>query len=79
MEAEKTRIARARQQSSGQSSSEQDSPIRNNSVRQNRVGMGTARKAWGDFSVKHQKLEDISRQNAERLGLQVLQAIIIVI
>ena len=36
--------------------------------------MGAARRAWGDFSVKHQELEEMSRKNAEMLGLQVLQA-----
>ena len=38
------------------------------------VGMGAARKAWGDFSGMHQELEEMSRQNEEMLGLQVLQA-----
>ena len=36
--------------------------------------MGAARKAWGDFSVMHQELEEMSRQNEEMFGLQVLQA-----
>ena len=36
--------------------------------------MGAAWKAWGDFSVMHQELEEMSRQNTEMLGLQVLQA-----
>ena len=73
-EAEEARIARARHQSSSQSSSEHDSPIRNNSVREKRVGLGTARKAWGDFSAMHQELEEMSRQNSKILVLQVLQA-----
>ena len=60
--------------SSSQNSSEQDSPIRNSSVRENRVGMGTARKAWADFSIMHQELEEMSRQNTEMLDLHVLQA-----
>ena len=63
-------MARARHESTSESSSEQDSPKRNQSIRERRVSM-RARKAWGDFSHMHRELVEMSRQNAELLGLQV--------